>query len=193
MGMIERVTSRFVSLLVVVLVAAGCGASRGASHDAADAKADSISDASGSDVRVDAGPESGAGDGGDGPAPADGGRDGDAGNEPAPVDAGSDGCGADCGVPRCGDGIVQSPGEQCDDGAANSATRPDACRLTCVRARCKHTVEFAARDNIESCAFLRERRQHSKVRISLNGETDFVFQTLKRIAITAETGNDCLL
>lgn len=35
----------------------------------------------------------------------------------------------------CGNGIVE-PGEECDDGPANSDTVPDACRTTCVHAFC---------------------------------------------------------
>jgi len=35
----------------------------------------------------------------------------------------------------CGDGEVQD-GEECDDGAANSDTAPDACRTDCTEARC---------------------------------------------------------
>jgi hypothetical protein len=38
-------------------------------------------------------------------------------------------------VKACGDGIVD-PGEQCDDGAANSDTEPNACRTDCVLASC---------------------------------------------------------
>ena len=35
----------------------------------------------------------------------------------------------------CGDGVLQSA-EECDDGAANSDTDPDACRTDCRHARC---------------------------------------------------------
>lgn len=38
--------------------------------------------------------------------------------------------------PRCGDGELNSPDEDCDDGAANSDTVPDACRSDCQVALC---------------------------------------------------------
>ena len=41
--------------------------------------------------------------------------------------------------PGCGDGRVQV-GEDCDDGAANSDTAPDACRSDCTAARCGDAV-----------------------------------------------------
>ena len=37
--------------------------------------------------------------------------------------------------PACGNGVVEN-GEECDDGAANSDTDPDACRATCVNPAC---------------------------------------------------------
>jgi MYXO-CTERM domain-containing protein len=40
----------------------------------------------------------------------------------------------------CGDGLVQAPGEECDDGDANSDTEVDACRTRCVRAHCGDDV-----------------------------------------------------
>ncbi len=36
----------------------------------------------------------------------------------------------------CGDGEVDSPREQCDDGGSNSDSTPDACRTACVDAFC---------------------------------------------------------
>ena len=36
----------------------------------------------------------------------------------------------------CGDGILTSPEEECDDGSANSNTEPDACRVDCNLASC---------------------------------------------------------
>ena len=50
------------------------------------------------------------------------------------------GIGIECGDlgscnPVCGDGVLE-PGEECDDGAANSDTDPDACRTTCVLPSC---------------------------------------------------------
>jgi cysteine-rich repeat protein len=60
------------------------------------------------------------------------------------------GCGDDDGTtngnqnnnsdtPICGNGIVEL-GEQCDDGASNSDTTPDACRTTCRVAHCGDAV-----------------------------------------------------
>jgi cysteine-rich repeat protein len=40
------------------------------------------------------------------------------------------------GVSLCGDGVVTPQCEQCDDGAANSDSAPDACRTDCRSARC---------------------------------------------------------
>ena len=40
------------------------------------------------------------------------------------------------GTSVCGDGILRSECEQCDDGAANSDTTADACRTTCRVASC---------------------------------------------------------
>ena len=48
--------------------------------------------------------------------------------------------------PACGDGVVD-PGEQCDDGAANSDVAPDACRTTCRFAHCGDSVV----DSDEAC------------------------------------------
>jgi cysteine-rich repeat protein len=47
---------------------------------------------------------------------------------------------------RCGDGVVHV-GEECDDGAGNSDTLPDACRSTCRRAKCGDGVK----DSSEGC------------------------------------------
>ncbi len=38
--------------------------------------------------------------------------------------------------PRCGDGEVNTPAEQCDDGPDNSDATPDACRTDCVSPVC---------------------------------------------------------
>jgi cysteine-rich repeat protein len=79
-------------------------------------------------------------DGGDAP-PVDGG-DGDAprsddGDVPRPDDAGGD---AEAEAsPVCGNELLES-GEECDDGAANSDTVPDACRTDCRRAHCGDAV-----------------------------------------------------
>lgn len=56
------------------------------------------------------------------------------------------GCGSNGSSGECGDGVVDS-GEQCDDGASNSDTAVDACRLTCVPASCGDGV----RDTDEEC------------------------------------------
>lgn len=48
--------------------------------------------------------------------------------------------------PGCGDGVVD-PDEECDDGAANSDTAPDACRTTCVLPACADGVQ----DTDEGC------------------------------------------
>ncbi|HEY2408524.1 MAG TPA: PA domain-containing protein [Polyangiaceae bacterium] len=46
----------------------------------------------------------------------------------------------DIGWPSlCGNGATD-PGEECDDGAANSDTAPNACRTSCVRASCGDSV-----------------------------------------------------
>jgi hypothetical protein len=57
-------------------------------------------------------------------------------------DAGTLGCSAACGYDTsacvrfaCGNGVLE-PGEQCDDGGANSDTVADACRTDCRLARC---------------------------------------------------------
>lgn len=61
-----------------------------------------------------------------------------AGTEPVTSDAGADvgtGDGADARFSLCGDGVV-GPGEECDDGAANSDAAPNACRSSCALPRC---------------------------------------------------------
>lgn len=50
-----------------------------------------------------------------------------------------DGCNSACVVEGCGNNYVE-PGEQCDNGAANSNTVPNACRTNCVPASCGDTV-----------------------------------------------------
>jgi len=47
----------------------------------------------------------------------------------------NDACNNACTSTSCGDGVV-NPGEECDNGAANSDTEADACRATCTSARC---------------------------------------------------------
>ncbi|NMC71331.1 MAG: hypothetical protein GYA57_14870 [Myxococcales bacterium] len=73
----------------------------------------------------------GATDGGDG---TDGGGDG----------TGDDGVEAEATL--CGNG-ARDPGEECDNGPANSDTAPDACRTDCVRAHCGDGVV----DSRETC------------------------------------------
>lgn len=48
--------------------------------------------------------------------------------------------------PVCGNG-TQEPGEQCDNGTANSNTEPDACRTDCTNPRCGDNVT----DSGEEC------------------------------------------
>ena len=50
-------------------------------------------------------------------------------------------------VAQCGDGVVHAACEQCDDGAANSDTAPDACRTNCLLPRCSD----GAVDSGEQC------------------------------------------
>ncbi len=46
-------------------------------------------------------------------------------------------CDGDCSAVACGDGTLNTAAnEQCDDGAANSNTTPDACRTNCRNASC---------------------------------------------------------
>ncbi len=52
---------------------------------------------------------------------------------------GGDGCNWACQVELCGNGTLEPP-EQCDEGAANSDTRPDACRTNCRYASCRDGV-----------------------------------------------------
>jgi hypothetical protein len=87
--------------------------------DASDAKADSTSDAS--DAGPDASDASDAEAGSEGSAPDSGGPSCvfDAGAAPAPDAA-----------PACGNGYVEMPSEQCDDGLG-SAPGPRACSSTC--------------------------------------------------------------
>ena len=49
--------------------------------------------------------------------------------------------GGQCLQSRCGDGYVDpSTAEQCDDGAANSDTKSNACRTDCIRGRCGDSI-----------------------------------------------------
>ena len=54
----------------------------------------------------------------------------------------ADGCTTLCHPPFCGDGF-STGGEQCDNGAANSDTEPNACRTTCRAPDCGDTVQDA--------------------------------------------------
>ena len=49
-------------------------------------------------------------------------------------------------VSNCGNGLLDSA-EECDNGATNSDTAPDACRTTCVRAHCGDGIK----DTGEAC------------------------------------------
>jgi cysteine-rich repeat protein len=52
-----------------------------------------------------------------------------------------DGCNGECGQEFCGDSAVQPGlGEECDDGAENSNSQPDACRVNCKNPRCGDSV-----------------------------------------------------
>jgi len=68
-----------------------------------------------------------------------------------------DGCSSDCRREPavCGNGVVDSDCEQCDDGAANSDTRPGACRANCRVAHCGDAVvdpnEACDDGNVQSC------------------------------------------
>ena len=46
----------------------------------------------------------------------------------------------------CGDGITDSPFEECDDGGSNSDSVKDACRKTCVKAYCGDGVTDSGED-----------------------------------------------
>ncbi len=60
----------------------------------------------------------------------------------------TDNCTSQCNLPVCGDGFVQ-PGnnEQCDNGASNSNSTPNACRTNCQLAHCGDGVT----DSSEQC------------------------------------------
>jgi len=55
-------------------------------------------------------------------------------------------CKADCRFVTCGNGLPD-PGEECDDGASNSDTTPDACRTNCTAPACGDNVV----DSGETC------------------------------------------
>jgi cysteine-rich repeat protein len=48
----------------------------------------------------------------------------------------NDGCRNDCGDNICGDGVVNTGVEECDNGGLNSDTTQDACRENCEEAHC---------------------------------------------------------
>lgn len=48
----------------------------------------------------------------------------------------NDACLNTCKVATCGDGILRTGIEQCDNGASNSDTIPNACRLNCSLPSC---------------------------------------------------------
>lgn len=41
-----------------------------------------------------------------------------------------------CAAPLCGDGVINNPDEECDNGALNSDILPDACRTSCRLPSC---------------------------------------------------------
>jgi hypothetical protein len=56
-------------------------------------------------------------------------------------------CRTDCRPARCGDGIVDfDSGEECDDGALNNNTDPDACRTNCKLPKCGDGVVDAGEE-----------------------------------------------
>lgn len=57
-----------------------------------------------------------------------------------------DGCNQSCIIEGCGNGIPE-PGEECDNGAANSDTTPNACRTDCRDPYCRDGVQ----DQGEAC------------------------------------------
>ncbi|MBK6684692.1 MAG: choice-of-anchor D domain-containing protein [Deltaproteobacteria bacterium] len=57
-----------------------------------------------------------------------------------------DGCNQSCIIEGCGNGIPE-PGEECDDGPANSDTNPNACRTDCRDPYCRDGVQ----DQGEAC------------------------------------------
>src|SRR5205814_5377918 len=59
----------------------------------------------------------------------------------------TDGCMHRCTAVSCGDGVVWSGHEQCDDGAKNSDSLADACRTSCKAASCGDAVK----DTGEAC------------------------------------------
>ena len=52
----------------------------------------------------------------------------------------TDACTGACRNNVCGDGVVFTGVEECDNGAANSDTAPNACRTTCLAAACGDDV-----------------------------------------------------
>lgn len=66
-----------------------------------------------------------------------------ASHDDSPTGASSAGSvdGTDTSAPGvCGNGVVDSPAEYCDDGPMNSDTAPDACRTDCRKPRCSDGV-----------------------------------------------------
>ncbi|MBP1688363.1 MAG: putative lipoprotein, partial [Deltaproteobacteria bacterium] len=69
--------------------------------------------------------------------------------EPLPW-LGADNCAEPLAPPVCGNARVD-PGEECDDGGANSDTRPNACRTTCTLPTCGDNVIDDAEPYLEDC------------------------------------------
>ncbi|NMC69778.1 MAG: hypothetical protein GYA57_06875 [Myxococcales bacterium] len=116
----------------IVLAGAGCSLSLFRESPADGSTGDDAGEAGDVPAETPAETTTDAEDGGGG-ADGDGEADGDG---DVPEDAG----------PICGNGVVD-PSEECDDGAENSDTRPDACRTNCLRAHCGDGVV----DSAEGC------------------------------------------
>ena len=64
----------------------------------------------------------------------------------------NDGCLTTCQNASCGDSFVRTGVEQCDNGASNSNTTPNACRLDCRNPRCGDGFEDnSVLDSGETC------------------------------------------
>ncbi len=140
---------RFVFVTALALaIAPGCGDDASTAPDA-DVSGDASSDADATpppdadpDAGADAAPDvDDAGFDADPDVPADQTTPDATGDADAAADAPDAATDADDAgpelppTPECGDGHLDD-GEDCDDGAANSDTEPDACRTDCVAAHC---------------------------------------------------------
>ncbi len=95
-----------------------------------------------------------------------------------------------CEVCNCGDGIVQSSAEECDNGAGNSDTLPDACRTNCKRARCGDKVidtgeecDDGNTDNGDKCSSTcKIELKFKSIDLFLN--KDYIRETIERRGFT---------